>query len=90
MEPVYIIANLSSLEPRYPTDDENTIPRDQRPSFVHQDRESAEKELLRLASTYPGEFVLFESIATTSKVLTRLGYVERIEPINRPANPHES
>lgn len=81
----WVIINLHMLEPnREPFGEfgeDCRIPERQRPTFVHYDKEEAEKELLRLASTYHGEFVLFEAVARTTRILTRLGYVERLEPI---------
>ena len=61
----WVIVNLATLTSRYSWEDECRIPVRHRPTFVHHDRVEAEKELLRLASSHPGEFVLFESIATT-------------------------
>lgn len=81
----WVIINLHMLEPnRTPFGEfgeDCRIPERQRPTFVHHDKAEAEKELLRLASTYHGEFVLFEAVAKTSRILTRLGYVERLDPI---------
>ena len=47
------------------------------PKYIHYCRANAEKELLRLQSTYPnGEFVLLESVATAVKKM-----VFTVEPI---------
>lgn len=81
----WVIINLGMLQPNHNSfgefGEECRIPERQRPTFIHHDKTAAEKELLRLASTYPGEFVLFEAVAKTAKILTRLGYVERLDPI---------
>jgi hypothetical protein len=81
----WVIINLHMLQsnrnPFGEFGEDCIIPEKQRPAFVHHDKAEAEKELLRLASTHPGEFVLFEAVAKTSRILTRLGYVERLDPI---------
>lgn len=44
--------------------EQSRIPADERPTVLHTTRESAERELLRLACSYPrGNFVLFEAAA---------------------------
>ncbi len=62
---MHVIINVGILNARA-CEDACIIPEDKRPTFVHHDRDSAEKELLRLASTYPGEsnrFVIFSATA---------------------------
>lgn len=43
------------------------IPANFRPSLVYWSREDAEREMLRLANSTDGEFILFESVATAVK-----------------------
>lgn len=52
-----------------------------RPKFVHEDKKSAENEILRLQQKYPnGKFFLFESVAMTESV-RGMKNIFRIEPL---------
>lgn len=58
------------------------IPAEDRPSYLHTSRESAEKELVRLTRAYGGEFVLFEAIGYGKQVQTCAGIVGRMDLIS--------
>lgn len=78
---MFVIINLEELQPDS-MGNECLIPKDRRPSYIHENRESAESELLRLASTHSGKFVLFESThtarQTTALVPTKVWALEPI------------
>lgn len=76
---VWMIADIRRLEeaPR----GGSKLPDNRAPKFVHTDRETAEKELLRLQQRYPdGEFVLLEAVAWARPVV-KTNYC--VEPISR-------
>lgn len=77
-----VIVNVGSLTARFSWQDDCHIPERCRPTFVHHDKESAEKELARLARNYPGEFVLFEAAARGTAVQTCAGMVGRVDPLS--------
>jgi hypothetical protein len=68
---MFIIVDTSNLFPRPAWMQGELIPEDQRPTFVHRNRDSAESELLRLQGLNPlGEYRLFEAIAYAPPTLS--------------------
>lgn len=63
---MHVIINIGKINESIFTGEACIIPQDKRPTYVHDDLESAESELLRLASTHPGQhnrFVIFSATA---------------------------
>jgi hypothetical protein len=89
-----VIINIETLLPMSPysafgADEDCRLPANRRPSFVHHDKESAEKELARLARNFPGQFVLFEAVAKGTAVQTTAGVVGRVDPLTvAPVDPN--
>lgn len=69
----YVIINFNDIPFKdWPRGDK--IPEHVRPTWLHYDKELAERELRRLKQKYPdGDFVLFESIAIMKELATNKG-----------------
>lgn len=81
-----VIINVETLlpmqHPDFHVDADCRIPQHRRPNIVHHDKDSAEKELARLARNHPGEFVLFEAVSRGTAVQTTAGVVGRVDPLS--------
>jgi len=76
----WIIVDLSGLTDECWCDRRygHVLPADDRPTFLHHDRDRAERELCRLTAAHPdGQFVLFQSIARGESVSEWRGEVLR-------------
>lgn len=81
---MFVIINITHLEADFMSN-ECIIPRDRRPSYVHETEDAAQAELLRLSQRNPGnKFVLFTAThsarETTALVPTKVWAVEPIKP----------
>lgn len=92
---LFIIVNVADLGD-HPRDDLLKglyLPVDQRPTFIHTDRERACHELLRLSLAHPhGKFVLFDAILFSRRKdishipeIQHLGEVFEVAPIEELA-----
>lgn len=81
----YLIANIANAAPKYSWDACDRLPEKDRPSYLHENRASAEVEMLRLAKLIPdGHFVLFQAVAVAEvKVMERVIHerVAFVEPL---------
>lgn len=80
-EKYWIILNVSGAENRPVIPTGMLIPDRHKPTVIQTDRDTAEREVLRLKECFPGfDFVLFESVAYASKSPVTPG-VYHVEPI---------
>lgn len=82
----FLIANLANARPESSWDHNDIIPEVDRPGFIHETREAAEIELLRLAKIHPmGSFHLFQCVAYADTVeVQRHVLVARLQPYPTP------
>lgn len=80
MEKLWVIINTANHYDAV-VGDGLQIPREDRPSYLHTSRESAEKELARLARLCGPEFLLFEAVAKGVQIQTCAGMVGRVDLI---------
>jgi hypothetical protein len=78
---LWLIVNLFEVE-LFDPGDKGIIPHRARPSFIHDDKDKAENELLRLQAKHPGaQFVLFESAAKAVRINGFKSICWKINPI---------
>jgi hypothetical protein len=65
----WLVLNLTPFHPQCEGMEKvDRIPESYRPTYLHDDQEAAEKELLRLAAYSGHQFLLFETVAYTDSV----------------------
>lgn len=60
--PQCIVVNVTLSHEWFDRHFRHVIPHDKRPGFIHETRESAEREAARLAGEHGGEFAVFELV----------------------------